>query len=95
MEISENSKKVIFIEPDAKKSCLEILLEKNIPVSHSCGGNGTCGTCKVFVDLSFLSNAKKRNKLELDLAQDRGFKPNERLSCQLYLIGPLKLSLEE
>lgn len=95
MEFSENSKKFIYVEPDANKSCLEILIESKVSIPHSCGGNGTCGTCKVIVDNSYLKNASQTNSIEAELAKDRGFKSNERLSCQLYLLGPLKLSFEE
>jgi 2Fe-2S ferredoxin len=95
MEISENSKKIILIEPEAKKSCLDILLDKDIQISHSCGGNGTCGTCRIFIESSTLNSASQPSTVEAEFAYERGLKPNERLACQLYLLGPLKFSFEE
>lgn len=62
-------------------SLLEVLIKDKVPINHTCGGNGTCGTCVVIVDeVNFLS---QRNELEQEMALDRGFSANERLSCQV------------
>jgi 2Fe-2S ferredoxin len=86
----ENAEAPILLEilPDQKivqasqgQSILETLLENHIEIDHSCGGMGSCGTCRVFVQAG-LEQFSPRNELEQAIAEDRGFAENERLSCQ-------------
>ena len=63
-------------------SLLELCLKEKLPLSHSCEGMGSCGTCRVFI-LSGLENLPPRNDIEQEMARDRGFKAHERLACQL------------
>lgn len=67
-------------------SILDSALQKKIDLNHSCGGNGTCGTCVVFL-LEGAENLCPRNELESEMSQDRNFQENERLACQAYLLG--------
>ena len=70
------------ITTDKDSSLLELCIKNKIPISHSCEGMASCGTCRVII----LSNIEKlpiRNELENDMAEDRNFKDNERLACQL------------
>ena len=69
-------------EVDAGATVLEIAVENSVDISHSCGGMGTCGTCRIH--LSILSGQPlERNEIEREMATDRGFLADERLSCQL------------
>ena len=69
-------------EVDSGATVLEIAVENSVDISHSCGGMGTCGTCRIH--LSVLSGQPpERNEIEQEMAIDRGFRPDERLSCQL------------
>lgn len=61
---------------------LEALQAAGIPVSSSCGGNGTCGTCRVLIQASDAKTLPPRNDLEEEMNRDRRFPENERLSCQ-------------
>jgi len=63
-------------------SVLEVALKNNIDLSHSCGGMGSCTTCRVFIE-SDASKLPARNELEEEIASSRGFAENERLACQL------------
>lgn len=63
------------------QTTLEALLEMDFPIDHSCGGNGTCGTCQVVV-MEKLDLLSPRNEIESEMAEDRKFKPFERLCCQ-------------
>lgn len=63
-------------------SVLEVALKNNIDLSHSCGGMGSCTTCRVFIE-SDLTNLSPRNELEQEIASSRSFAENERLACQL------------
>ncbi len=60
---------------------LSALLKKRIPISHSCGGMGTCGTCRLIVS-SGIEKFNEPNIIEQEMIRDRGFVVNERLACQ-------------
>lgn len=64
------------------ESVLEVALENEIEISHSCGGMGSCTTCRIIVE-SPVGDLPPRNELEQDIADMRGFEPEERLACQL------------
>lgn len=63
-------------------SVLQVALSNKIPIGHECDGMGTCTTCRIFVQ-SDLANVSKRTELEKEMADERNFADNERLSCQL------------
>jgi 2Fe-2S ferredoxin len=63
-------------------SVLETALRHKIPLAHSCGGMGSCTTCRVFVEKS-VEPVNNRTEVELEIIEGRDFAPNERLSCQL------------
>ncbi len=64
------------------ESVLEVALSNEIEISHSCGGMGSCTTCRVIVE-SPIKDLPPRNELEQDIADMRGFAAEERLACQL------------
>lgn len=70
------------IPVDSESSVLEVALKHKIAIPHSCGGMGSCTTCRVVVEQSPQS-LPPREEMELDVAQMRGFAENERLACQL------------
>ncbi|AHI07314.1 hypothetical protein BDW_14070 [Bdellovibrio bacteriovorus W] len=65
-----------------EESVLEAAERVKISIYNTCGGNGTCGTCRVRIH-SDLSELPDRNEIESEFAEDRGFAANERLACQL------------
>lgn len=65
-----------------EESVLEAAERVKISIFNTCGGNGTCGTCRVRV-LSDLSALPERNEIEAEFAMDRSFSEDERLACQL------------
>jgi ferredoxin len=62
-------------------SILEIAIAQEVPLNHSCGGMGSCTTCRVFV-VAGAEKLGERNEVEAEHARMRGFVHNERLSCQ-------------
>lgn len=72
----------VQIAIEGQASVLSLLIENNIDIDHSCGGFGTCGTCRIFVR-SDLSCLEPRNEIEQERADDLGFSSDERLACQL------------
>lgn len=69
-------------------SVLEVALAAGIEIDHTCGGNGTCGTCRVWIE-SGNEKLGERNEVEQEMADDRGFAPQERLACQIPPIAGL------
>lgn len=69
------------VEASQDMTVLEALVRENIDIDHSCGGMGSCGTCRIFV-ASGANNLSARSEIELEMAQDRGFADDERLACQ-------------
>jgi len=83
------SEKCIHFLPSGKSvrytdevSVLEVALKNELEISHSCGGMGSCTTCRVIVKSS-PHGLPERNELEADIAEMRGFDSSERLACQL------------
>lgn len=85
-----NQKKTLVF--DKPTNLLKLLIKNKIPINYSCDGNATCGTCRVEV-LTSLKHLKPRNPLEKELAQDREFKSNERLACQIQAHDGLKIKI--
>lgn len=70
---------------------LEGLKRNKVPISSSCGGNATCGTCKFKV---LKGKSLPPESLEKELIDDRGFFKEERLSCQFLVISDLEIEIE-
>jgi len=79
---------------DNENTLLDVLLKNKIPVDHSCDGNGTCGTCRIFVK-SNLCDLHDRNEIEKERALDLNLKPDQRLSSQLPPIHNLKIRIPD
>jgi 2Fe-2S ferredoxin len=89
----------IVFQPDDRvvrashgETLLEAALREKIEIPHSCGGHGTCGTCRVLV-LSGIENLSERNEIEKEFAEERGFLPIERLCCQNLAVPGLVLKI--
>ncbi len=67
-------------------SLLKAGLDAGLAVTHACGGQGKCSTCRVVV-LAGLGQAPPRNDLERGIAARRGFAPEVRLSCQTPVVA--------
>lgn len=77
-----------------KDECvLDVALRQGIPLNHTCGGHGTCGTCRVRVRAG-LEKLGPRNEIEAEMAQDRGFTDEERLACQIPPVADLTVEIE-
>jgi 2Fe-2S ferredoxin len=63
------------------ETILEACLRNHFDIDHSCGGMGTCGTCRVVVEKG-LELFEAPEEIEQEIIRDRQFQQNERLSCQ-------------
>jgi len=63
-------------------SVLDVALQNHVDLSHSCGGMGSCTTCRVWIEGN-ITKLAPRNELEQEIATSRNFDDRERLACQL------------
>ena len=91
IKISLDEKELI-LNATGQKSLLDFLIENKIEINHSCGGHGTCGTCRIFIQ-SDLKSLPSPNEIEQEMIQERGFNVQERLSCQLCPLEGLKITI--
>jgi ferredoxin len=75
---------------DEELTLLANLLNHRIEIDHSCGGNGTCGTCRIRV-IDGLENFSEMGEVETEMKTDRNFTDDERLCCQSYIKGRIKI----
>lgn len=86
----ENTEQEIVFHDE--ETLLQLLLKNNIDIDHSCGGMGSCGTCRIFVQ-SNLDQLPHRNEIEQERADDLKFHDYERLACQLCPLDQLKIKI--
>lgn len=76
--------KIRSTKPGADQTLLDIAVDNSVDLPHSCGGMGSCGTCRVRLSVTS-GPCPERNEIELEMAIERGFAVDERLSCQLQI----------
>lgn len=82
------------IESGSDFTLLEHLNQLQVPIDQSCGGNGTCGTCKVRI-VENLHHLNPRSDIEIEMQQDRQFLDDERLCCQTHVLGSVKIRIPD
>jgi 2Fe-2S ferredoxin len=73
---------------------LEVAQARRIGLASSCGGMGSCGTCRVLIE-SDPRTLPARTEIEKEMALDRGFLTCERLACQLIAFPGLCVRVPE
>jgi ferredoxin, 2Fe-2S len=71
---------------------LDGLLEAKVKINHSCGGSGSCGTCRIKIT-SDITILPARNFIESEMAKDRKFSDDERLACQLEPMTDISINI--
>ncbi len=79
--ITENTENPVVIQFRDKQNLLELLNANKVGILQSCGGFGTCTTCRIFVQKN-LKAFDKRSESEAERAVERNFSEDERLACQ-------------
>ncbi|MEZ0537948.1 ASKHA domain-containing protein [Caldicellulosiruptoraceae bacterium PP1] len=75
VKVIENEK-ISILDVDHNEDLYTILSRHGFSISATCGGNGTCGKCKVIID-----NPKEPNNHEKKLLSSDELKNNIRLAC--------------
>ncbi len=73
---------------------LEFLNANKVSIDQSCGGNGICTTCRIFVRKG-LDSLAPRTDLENERATERNFTADERLACQTEISGSVEIEIPE
>lgn len=84
------SKRVMIEDPNDSVLLLGKLNKVSIPTS--CGGSGTCGTCRVFI-IEGQDCLPAPNAVEQEFILERKFESNERLACQINPVPGLKIKV--
>ena len=80
----------IHIPCHPEKALLQQVLDQGIPLTHACGGQAKCSTCRILV-LDGLEQCTVRTEYEKCLASKLGFEPRVRLACQTHASGSLQI----
>lgn len=65
---------------------MKALLSANVPVASSCNGDGVCAKCRLQI-IAGTTNLSVTNETELFLRDKDLLKANERISCQVQILG--------
>ena len=86
---------VRFLKPNMKEFnvssgaiLMDALLDHDIPVASSCGGDAVCSKCKIQI-IKGAENLSPESKLEIDLRQSNNIANNYRISCQTKIQGDI------
>ncbi len=88
--IANLQSKTIHCE-DKRERLLDILLSAT-DWMHACGGKGRCTSCKVRI-LEGMDHLSSRTKAEEQYHKLNKLRESERLSCQVYLNGDIKVAV--
>ena len=86
--------KNVTLDVPKGSSILEAALEHGVPLYHTCGGNCSCSTCRVFVlkGAEHLSPMEEEEKQVLDSFD---LKPPHRLGCQSLIFQDVEVEIPE
>lgn len=78
-------------EARPNETVLDTARRAGAPIGNSCGGVGVCGRCRVLV-LAGAENLSPPTLIEIQVAGQRGFAPDERLACQAVVTGTVEVT---
>ena len=89
----ENLGKTISVS-DTTRPLLYLLQDELIDWMYACGGKGRCTTCKAII-LEGHENLGARTRVEERYAEKGELLPNERLACQVCVLGDIRIAVPE
>jgi ferredoxin len=75
-------------------SLLHAALRMGVDLSHYCGGNCSCGSCKLIVLEGANNLSRPQPREEMVLGHGRTQK-GERLGCQSRILGPVRVRIPD
>lgn len=100
MQKTQSGKSILFlpsnkaVPANEELSLLDMAMRHRIELNHSCGGMGSCTTCRVFIEKG-LEKLGPRTEVEQERAEERCFSDHERLACQTRALGGLVVRIPE
>jgi ferredoxin len=80
----------VAVDAAEGSTLLAVALSRGVPIGHSCGGEGSCSTCRVAV----LAGGENLSPINInEVAYCLG--PDERLACQAKLKGDVTVRVLE
>lgn len=76
------------LEVPSHSNLMKCLLDHNVPVASSCGGDGVCGKCQIQI-LEGMQNLSLENETELFLKERYKSSSPTRFACQCVILGDL------
>lgn len=71
---------------DKNANLMRTLHDRDIAVASSCRGEGICGNCRLFI-VEGQENLSPATESEKFLREKYPIKPNQRISCQVEVLG--------
>lgn len=81
------------LDVPAGSNLMNVLLEHDVAVASSCGGEGVCCKCVIKV-INGAQNLSPANEIEKDLKEIHDLSKNERVSCQTTVLGDVTLDTD-
>ncbi len=69
---------------------MQVLLDAEIPVASSCRGDGICQKCRLKI-IHNMNNLSRENDREASLRLQHGIPSDERVSCQVSVLGDITI----
>jgi 2Fe-2S ferredoxin len=79
------------IQVPLKTNLMNAIIQADLPIGSSCGGEGICAKCFVKV-LKNPENLSKMNPIEKKLIEREKLGPGIRISCQTKVLGDVTLT---
>ena len=92
--VIENLGKKELLVNDSSSTVLQVIHGHFVDWMHSCGGKGSCTTCKMIV-LSGIENISPPSTSEVQYAAEGALAQNERLACQVNISGNILIRVPE
>jgi len=93
--------KVLFVHEKKEikvqqgNTILKAAILGKIPISHKCGGKGSCTTCKVNLDPKYVSAVSEPSSYEQRLISPSQLQKGVRLACQTKVNNDIEVILPE
>lgn len=84
----------VEVDVDPSKTLYEIATEKGLKIKSTCGGQATCGECRVKI-VEGENSIPEPSALELNMIGTSYFIDGRRLSCQVRCFGSVTVDMTE
>ncbi len=82
LRLIDSSGDELLLKVKPGKTLLENAVDNSVDMPRSCGGMGSCGTCRVRLTVK-QGPVPEHGDVEKEIAQEKGYSHDERLSCQI------------